>query len=257
MSANGAGGARWMEHVTMVLAPECQVPPPITRPREMHPLPEGVDAYCVYPFAAEELVASSASPVSSRSVAQMQDRRATYLATRKVTQEREAQERMRRLAPGWVPDQMLEPTPAHSKGLREGWGASLASDAPPPAVAESKGPLAAPAEEPPAERPPAPTPLSAAPLDTPAAHVNVPGREPPDPSPTSEPTNEPPPTAAPEFHTQPTPPPPASDPAPEPVDRPEAPTPLAASAHNEPTPSRKQSTDDDELDRLAADMNNL
>lgn len=251
-----------MEHLTMVLAPECQVPPPITRPREMHPLPEGIDAYCVYPFAAEELVASSASPVSSRSVAQMQDRRATYLATRKVTQEREAQERMRRLAPGWVPDQVLEPTPAHTKGLREGWGAIPASEAlpskpAPPAVAGSAGPPTAQAQEPPAERPPAPTPLSAAPLDTPAANVNEPGQEPPRSSSTSEPTNEPPPTAAPEFHTQPTPPPPALDPAPEPVDRPEAPTPLAASAHNEPTPSTKQSTDDDELDRLAADMKDL
>lgn len=110
MAGQPGGPHAWLANVSMVLAPEVQVPPPIAKPQDLHPLPPNIDAYCVYPFAAENAVMAKTSPVTSRSVAAMRERHASFLAARRANKEMEREDRMRRLAPGWVPDQVLEPT---------------------------------------------------------------------------------------------------------------------------------------------------
>lgn len=53
----------WRAHATVAVPPAFQVPPPIAKPQDLHPLPDGVDAYCAYSFSAEEAVMSASRAV--------------------------------------------------------------------------------------------------------------------------------------------------------------------------------------------------
>lgn len=279
-SGNGMGASSGPSPpISLVLAPEYQLPPPVRKPEDMHPLPTGVDAYFVYPFAAEDVVASGQLNTSSRSVAALREKHDTYLATRKATKEREAQERIRRMAPGWVPDQVLQPMQAQR-----------------PVPPSRDGPSSTAPDEP--ARPHAPTPLSATEghaspvvdtgagsskavhdvptrLATPPLSVHPVRLEPPeerkatlppaevrddapstdltDPAPPRTPSPVPVTLADPLAQTEdavlPTTPPKS------PVERPAAPTPHAAADPASHLPTKP--TEDAELEQLASDMNAL
>jgi len=88
-------------HLTLVRAPECMPPPRITLPSDLHPLPDGVDAYMIYPFSVEDMVLSASRTPSSRDMAKQHERYAALLRERKEARERKHQEYLHRVAPGW------------------------------------------------------------------------------------------------------------------------------------------------------------
>ena len=49
----------WLRHMVLVVDPEYQLPPPITYPEDLHPLPDDIEAYCRYSFRSEDLVTQS------------------------------------------------------------------------------------------------------------------------------------------------------------------------------------------------------
>lgn len=101
----------WLARMTLVVAPEYQVSPPVTVPSSRHPLPDSIDAYCVYPFAAEDLVARSPH-FRSQQLRDQHEKHAKFLREWSKTKERSMKERMQKLAPGWGHgDQtLLQPT---------------------------------------------------------------------------------------------------------------------------------------------------
>ena len=103
MNLNGPPAQRaCLSHVSLVQAPESLAPRPVARPDDLHPLPDNIDAYFVYPFSVEELVTSPHTLLTSDSVHALHERHANFLRMRKERKEREEQERFRRLAPGWA-----------------------------------------------------------------------------------------------------------------------------------------------------------
>lgn len=288
MAGRAGGGQAGMPNLSMVLAPEYQVPPPIRKPENLHPLPDNIDAYCAYPFSAEDLVTSGRTFGTSQNVAALRERHDTYLATRRARKEQEAQERIRRMAPGWVPDQVLQPTPAQPLQPETRTDERLATSesagkeqraahttAPAPALAahptlslcEAESVFRAEVEAPDAsshEPPHGPTDARVAPQSplptaepalresavTPPPAMTVASSELRTHTPPVDATPATPVLAAPtDFPTTPSP-----EQRP-PIPRPAAPTPLAAAdpASHDP----RTTAEDRELEELAADLNEL
>ena len=91
----------WLQHMMLVLDPEYQIPPPVTFPVDMHPLPEDIDAYCVYSYRAEDLVRTSSNLSSSRFRA-MRSEQESFLKEKQLARERRERERLQKMAPGWA-----------------------------------------------------------------------------------------------------------------------------------------------------------
>lgn len=123
-----------LSHVSLVQAPETQAPRPVARPDDLHPLPDSIDAYFVYPFSVEELVTSPHALLTSDSVIALHERHANFLRIRKERKEREEQERFRRLAPGWAhgDGSILEPVKVSAGAA--GSNTSQASPTSPPSA---------------------------------------------------------------------------------------------------------------------------
>lgn len=102
-----------VSRVSLVRSPEAQVPPPITRPTDIHPLPHSIDAYMVYPFSAEDYVLSGPS---SAQVKVLFERHNAYLATQRDVRQQRENVQCTRLAPGWGGGStVLEPTKLHQQ----------------------------------------------------------------------------------------------------------------------------------------------
>jgi hypothetical protein len=72
----------------LIKAPSLRVPPPITLPQTLHPLPTNIHDYFVYPFSLEKFVLDAAEK-----------------------RNREKKEELQRRAPGWTEGGgVLEPT---------------------------------------------------------------------------------------------------------------------------------------------------
>ncbi|WFD30656.1 hypothetical protein MSPP1_001677 [Malassezia sp. CBS 17886] len=95
----------WLARLALILSPDCQLPPPVKKPQNMHPLPDGVDEYFVYPFHAEDLVASPSTPVSSRAVAELAQRHAAVMDEHAAQKREKQRSFLQAVAPGWQPDQ--------------------------------------------------------------------------------------------------------------------------------------------------------
>ena len=74
----------WLRHMVLVVDPEYQLPPPITYPEDLHPLPDDIEAYCRYSFRSEDLVSQSPH-LSSAQFRAMCDRHAAVLTERGIT----------------------------------------------------------------------------------------------------------------------------------------------------------------------------
>lgn len=103
----------WLQRMMLVVDPEYQVPPPVTFPADMHPLPDDIDAYCVYSYRAEDLVRTSPNLSSSRFRA-MRSEQESFLKEKQLARERRERERLQKMAPGWAHHgdarMILEPT---------------------------------------------------------------------------------------------------------------------------------------------------
>lgn len=100
--------------VHLIKSPALSVPPPVTLPTDMHPLPPDLHAYFVYPFSLEAFVLDPNNP-NSRTIQELQQRHATFLEWRKEQKEQQERERLRKVAPGW--DSSAAPLQPNRKSL--------------------------------------------------------------------------------------------------------------------------------------------
>ncbi|KAI8986672.1 hypothetical protein BD414DRAFT_577972 [Trametes punicea] len=88
--------------VPLIKSPSLRVPRPIELPPDIHPLPDSVTAYFVYPFTLEPHVLTVESARRS-TLAAHAARREAYLKAREEEKERRKREALRRIAPGFEP----------------------------------------------------------------------------------------------------------------------------------------------------------
>ncbi|KAF7311654.1 hypothetical protein MKEN_01068800 [Mycena kentingensis (nom. inval.)] len=110
--------------VPLIKSPSLRVPRPVVLPPDIHPLPDSVNAYFVYPYTIEPHIITLESSRRS-TLAAHQAQRDAYLRARSEEKERRKREALRRIAPGFEPaGQLLVPTKRSSV---------IATPSPPPA----------------------------------------------------------------------------------------------------------------------------
>nr|GAT55352.1 predicted protein [Mycena chlorophos] len=96
--------------VPLIKSPSLRVPRPVVLPPDIHPLPESVNAYFVYPYTIEPHILTLESSRRS-TLAAHQAQREAYLRQRLEEKERRKRDALRRIAPGFEPQgQVLVPT---------------------------------------------------------------------------------------------------------------------------------------------------
>ncbi|KAJ7924376.1 hypothetical protein B0H13DRAFT_1191743 [Mycena leptocephala] len=94
----------------LIKSPSLRVPRPIVLPPDIHPLPDSVTPYFVYPFTIEPHVLTLESSRRS-TLAAHTTRREEYLRSRADEKERRKRDALRRIAPGFEPEgHLLVPT---------------------------------------------------------------------------------------------------------------------------------------------------
>ncbi|KAH9959427.1 hypothetical protein BC827DRAFT_1261043 [Russula dissimulans] len=88
--------------VPLIQSPSLRVPRPVELPPDIHPLPESVDAYFVYPFTLEPHILKVGSNRRAM-IAAHAARREAYLHAREEEKQRRKREALRRIAPGFEP----------------------------------------------------------------------------------------------------------------------------------------------------------
>ncbi|TFK22509.1 hypothetical protein FA15DRAFT_671475 [Coprinopsis marcescibilis] len=87
--------------VPLIKSPSLRVPPKVEFPPDIHPLPDSVTAYFVYPFTLESHL-TTLSANRRHTLAAHTLSRQTYLANREKEKERRRREALRRIAPGFA-----------------------------------------------------------------------------------------------------------------------------------------------------------
>ncbi|KAI0747033.1 hypothetical protein C8Q80DRAFT_1271843 [Daedaleopsis nitida] len=86
----------------LIKSPSLRLPRPVEHPPDIHPLPDSVTAYFVYPFTLEPHVitveASRRSTLAAHAA-----RREAYLKAREEEKERRKRDALHRIAPGFEP----------------------------------------------------------------------------------------------------------------------------------------------------------
>ncbi|ODO03581.1 hypothetical protein L198_02429 [Cryptococcus wingfieldii CBS 7118] len=95
--------------VPLIKSPSLWLPKPVELPTDVHPLPEDITAYFVYPFTLEEHVRQQ-HPSPHEAIAQRRARLAEVLHQREEEEERKEKDELRRIAPGYNPSSLLVPT---------------------------------------------------------------------------------------------------------------------------------------------------
>ncbi|KAJ6569500.1 hypothetical protein B0H19DRAFT_696691 [Mycena capillaripes] len=94
----------------LIKSPSLRVPRPVVLPPDIHPLPNSVTPYFVYPFTLEPHVLTLESSRRS-TLAAHATRREEYLRSRADEKERRKRDALRRIAPGFEPEgHLLVPT---------------------------------------------------------------------------------------------------------------------------------------------------
>ncbi|KAH7926253.1 hypothetical protein BV22DRAFT_1009491, partial [Leucogyrophana mollusca] len=88
--------------VPFIKSPGLRVPPPVELPPDIHPLPDSVTPYFVYPFTLEPHILTVESSRRS-TLAAHTARREVYLRSREDEKQRRKREALRRIAPGFEP----------------------------------------------------------------------------------------------------------------------------------------------------------
>ncbi|KLO10061.1 hypothetical protein SCHPADRAFT_892648 [Schizopora paradoxa] len=113
-------------NVPLIKSPSLRLPRPVEMPPDLHPLPEDVIAYFVYPFTLEPHVLTMESSRRSTLAAQSA-RHEAYLKQREEDKRRRKREALRRIAPGFEPESgPLVPTRMSTAGMLGGAAASNA-----------------------------------------------------------------------------------------------------------------------------------
>ncbi|KAF8346460.1 hypothetical protein F5887DRAFT_962122 [Amanita rubescens] len=99
--------------VPLIKYPSLRVPHPVELPPDIHPLPDSVNAYFVYPFTLEPHVLSVESSRRS-TIAAHTARRQAYLLAREEEKEKRKRDALRKIAPGFEPQAVLVPIRAAS-----------------------------------------------------------------------------------------------------------------------------------------------
>ncbi|KAJ7102562.1 hypothetical protein B0H15DRAFT_815180 [Mycena belliarum] len=97
--------------VPLIKSPSLRVPHPVVLPPDIHPLPDSVTPYFVYPFTLESHILTLES--SRRSTLEAHAlRHEAYLRARADEKERRKRDALRRIAPGFEPGEghLLVPT---------------------------------------------------------------------------------------------------------------------------------------------------
>ncbi|WVQ95919.1 hypothetical protein IAU59_003018 [Kwoniella sp. CBS 9459] len=95
--------------VPLIKSPSLWLPKPIEMPNDIHPLPEDITAYFVYPFSLEEHVLSI-QPSPADAISQRRARNAEILHRREVEEEQREKDALRKIAPGYNPSSLLIPS---------------------------------------------------------------------------------------------------------------------------------------------------
>ncbi|KAK4687370.1 hypothetical protein P7C73_g2739, partial [Tremellales sp. Uapishka_1] len=94
--------------VPLIKSPSLYLPKPIEMPTDIHPLPEDISAYFVYPFTLEtHILALNPSPHVA--IAAQRARNAAILHQREVEEEQKERDALHRIAPGYNPSSLLIP----------------------------------------------------------------------------------------------------------------------------------------------------
>ncbi|KDQ20997.1 hypothetical protein BOTBODRAFT_27008 [Botryobasidium botryosum FD-172 SS1] len=89
-------------NIPLIKAPGLRVPKPVEMPPDIHPLPDDVTAYFVYPFSLEPHILTVESSRQS-TLAAHSARRDAYLHARDEDKLRRKRDALRRIAPGFEP----------------------------------------------------------------------------------------------------------------------------------------------------------
>ncbi|KAI0790521.1 hypothetical protein C8Q75DRAFT_852298 [Abortiporus biennis] len=113
----------------LITSPSIRIPPPVELPPDIHPLPDSVTAYFVYPFTLEPHVLTVEAS-RRQTLAAHAARREAILKSRQDDKERRKRDALRRIAPGFEPQSApLVPTKRFSL---DGHAGSSISTPPPP-----------------------------------------------------------------------------------------------------------------------------
>ncbi|KAL5498638.1 hypothetical protein ACEPAH_1993 [Sanghuangporus vaninii] len=103
-------------HVPLIKSPSLRIPRPIEAPPDIHPLPDDINAYFVYPFTLEPHILTLESSRAA-TIAAHTAKHEAYLRQREENKERRKREALRRIAPGFEPQSgPLVPTKVSETG---------------------------------------------------------------------------------------------------------------------------------------------
>ncbi|WRT69811.1 uncharacterized protein IL334_006802 [Kwoniella shivajii] len=102
--------------IPLIKSPSLWLPKPIEMPNDIHPLPEDITAYFVYPFSLEEHILST-HPSAAESISQRRARNAEILHQREVEEEQREKDVLRKIAPGYNPSSLLLPSSSSSTNI--------------------------------------------------------------------------------------------------------------------------------------------
>ncbi|KAF9652576.1 hypothetical protein BDM02DRAFT_3266284 [Thelephora ganbajun] len=103
-------------NVPLIKSPALRFPRPVELPPDVHPMPDSVSAYFVYPFSLENHILTLESSRRKTFTAHTV-RREAYIKARLEEKERRKRDALRRIAPGFEPRSIpLVPTRVASTG---------------------------------------------------------------------------------------------------------------------------------------------
>ncbi|EJT99191.1 hypothetical protein DACRYDRAFT_117966 [Dacryopinax primogenitus] len=89
-------------HVPLIQSPSLRIPQPVLMPQDIHPLPDSLEPYMVYPFTLESRTLTSHAHLLN-SLTALQSTHDQKLAAWEQEKQRRKREALRRVAPGFEP----------------------------------------------------------------------------------------------------------------------------------------------------------